>query len=94
MSDIKAKIYTPTGQYVGYLLNPTIEQFPENEYEISGRFFEENGEVSHKLEFNPESVPYSIDLSDVQNLKHSRLINVYVQRGRQPVRMTGVGAAK
>ena len=91
MSEIKVKIYTPAGLYVGYFLNPLIEQFPENEYEISGNFFDEKGDPSGKLDFNPEALPYTADMSEVQGSKHVRLVKVYVQRGRQPVRMTGTG---
>jgi hypothetical protein len=92
MSDVKIHIYTPTKQYVGYFLNPTIDQFPEGEYEISGRFFDENNTAATKLEFNPQSLPYTAELSESKGLAHAKLINVYIQRGRQPVRMTGVGS--
>jgi len=91
MSDVKVKVYTPGGQYVGYFLNPSINQFPEAEYEISGRFFEDTGVAIGKLDFNPQSVPYMADLSEVVGCAHGRLVNVYIQRGRQPVRMTGLG---
>ncbi|HEY9773961.1 MAG TPA: hypothetical protein V6C81_09150 [Planktothrix sp.] len=92
MSDVKIHIYTPAQQYVGYFLNPTIEQFPEGEYEISGRFFEENNTAAQKLEFNPQSMPYTAELLETKGLPHSKLINVYVQRGRQPVKMSGSGS--
>ena len=92
MSDAKVKIYTPAGQYVGYFLNPDIERFPEGEYEVSGMFYDDNGQVTGKLEFNPEALPYTADLADVAGVCHARLVNVYVQRGRQPVRMSGRGA--
>jgi hypothetical protein len=92
MSEIKVKIYTPAGKYLGYFLNPEIEKFPEFEYEITGRFFEETGQSTDKVEFNPESLPYTADLSELKDVPHARLINVYVQRGRQPVRISGLGS--
>lgn len=91
MSDTKVKIYTPANQYVGYFLNPVLEEYPENEYDISGQFYNDNGEVIERLEFNPESLPYNADLSELSGAKHSRMVRVYIQRGRQPVRMSGLG---
>lgn len=91
MADVKVKIYTPEGRYVGYFLNPTVHQYPESEYEISGTFFDENGEKTLKLDFNPETLPYFADMTEHQPSPHVRLIRVYIQRGRQPVVMTGVG---
>lgn len=91
MSDVKVNIYTPTGQHVGYFLNPEIESFPDGDYEIVGRFFDEAGAAAGKMEFNPQVLPYIADLSDVKGLQHKKLTNVYLQRGRQPVRMSGSG---
>lgn len=93
MSDVKVKVYTPGGQYVGYFLNPSIEQFPEGEYEVSGKFFDDAGVAIIKLDFNPQSVPYAADMSELSGVPHKRLTNVYVQRGRQPVRMSGLGSS-
>ncbi len=93
MADAKLKIYTPAGLYVGYFLNPVVQQYPEAEYEITGKFFDENGVNTGKLEFNPEALPYFADLSECPGMGHTRLVKVYIQRGRQPVVMTGVGAA-
>jgi hypothetical protein len=88
----KVKIYTPDGRYVGYFVDAAIEAYPEAEYEISGTFFDENGIMTGRLDFNPEALPYTADLSEVEGAKHVRLINVYVQRGRQPVRVSGLGS--
>ena len=91
MSDIKVKIYTPANKYVGYFLNPVLDEYPENEFDISGQFHNDNGEPIERLEFNPESLPYNADLSELRDAKHSRMVRVYIQRGRQPVRMSGLG---
>lgn len=91
MSDVKVNIYTPTGQHIGYFLNPTVEAFAGTDYEIVGRFYDEKGQATVKLDFNPEVLPYVADLSDVKGVKHKKLSKVYLQRGRQPVRMTGSG---
>ncbi len=93
MSDIKVTVYTPTGLYVGHFLNPKVDSFPDADYEISGRFFDENGNLVGKMEFNPQALPYVADLSEVSGVQHRKLNNVYLQRGRQPIRMTGSGAS-
>lgn len=85
---MKVNIYTPAGKHVGYFLDPQIEAFPDGDYEISGKFFQEGDEPTVKLEFNPEAMPYSADLSET-GLSTKKLVNVYVQRGRQPVLMSG-----
>ncbi|MBS2004245.1 MAG: hypothetical protein JST44_22250 [Cyanobacteria bacterium SZAS LIN-5] len=92
MADVKVNIYTPSAQHVGYFLNPEIESFPDGDYEISGRFYDDLGEAVGKMEFNPEVLPYVADLSDVKDVAHKKLVRVYLQRGRQPIRMTGTGA--
>lgn len=89
MSDTKVNVYTPDGRHVGFFLNPKIQVFPEGDYELSGFFFDSDGEKLDKLDFNPQALPYTADISQVQGMPHSQLQNVYVQRGRQPVRMTG-----
>lgn len=93
MADVKVKVYTPQGLYVGYFLNPIVQQYPESEYEISGQFFDENGQLTQKLDFNPETLPYFADMTEHVASSHVRLTRVYIQRGRQPVTMTGVGGA-
>ena len=93
MTAVKVNIYTPTAQHVGYFLYPEVESFPDNDYEITGRFFDELGEPVGKMEFNPEVLPYLADLSDVKGVAHKKLVKVYLQRGRQPIRMTGTGAS-
>ncbi|HEY9677597.1 MAG TPA: hypothetical protein V6C76_06285 [Drouetiella sp.] len=92
MADVKVNIYTPSAQHVGYFLNPEIEAFPDGDYEISGRFFDDVGQPIGKMEFNPEVLPYIADLSDVAGVAHKKLVKVYLQRGRQPVRMSGTGS--
>ncbi len=88
MADIKVNIYSPSGKRVGYFLNPTIQAFPEGDYEISGDFFDERGVAVTKLEFNPQALPYSADLSEVPGAAHEKLSRVYVQKGRPPFKMS------
>ena len=89
MSDVKVNVYTVVGTHVGYFLNPVVQTFPEGDYELSGHFYDTDGEPVPKLDFNPQSLPYVADLSALSGLAHSKIENVYVQRGRQPVRMSG-----
>lgn len=92
MSEVKVNIYTAAGQHVGHFLNPKIESFPDDDYQISGRFYDETGKLANKVDFNPQVLAYMADLSDVKGAAHKQLKNVYLQRGRQPVCMTGAGA--
>jgi hypothetical protein len=93
MVESTVKIFTPPSQhgrnYVGYFVNPRIEAFPDGDYEIEGRFFDDRGELVGKIEYNPQSLPYTAELDGATDVKHRRLVNVYVQRGRNPIKMTG-----
>lgn len=92
MSDVKAKVSTKLGQTIGYFVNPKVENLCEKDYEISGKFVDEAGNPYEKVEFNPEVLPYLIDLSEMPSLGIKALESGYVQRGRQPVVMTAVKA--
>lgn len=91
MSDVKVNIYTQDGQHVGYFLNPKVDAFPDDDYEIIGHFFDGTGTLAGKMDFNPQVLPYIADLTDVENAAHKKLERVFLQRGRQPIRMTGTG---
>ncbi|MDR3616265.1 MAG: hypothetical protein P4L53_22080 [Candidatus Obscuribacterales bacterium] len=91
MAETTVKIFTPARNYVGYFVNPKIDSFPDGEYEIEGRFFDAAGDVVGKIEYNPECLPYVAELDGIKEVKHTRLTNVYIQRGRNPIRMTGKG---
>jgi hypothetical protein len=86
MTEKKVNIYTPAGNHVGYFVNPQVECLGENDFEIKGEFFDNQGVRVLKLDFNPESLPYSADLAQSAQ---GQLKKVYVQRGRQPIVMTG-----
>ncbi|MBS1997508.1 MAG: hypothetical protein JSS86_14405, partial [Cyanobacteria bacterium SZAS LIN-2] len=58
---------------------------------IHGDFYDIDGERVMKLEFNPQTLPYSCDISSL-TAGHKKLTSCYVQRGRQPVLMSGRGA--
>ena len=91
MSKTKINVYSTSGVLIGYFIDPQLSAFGQGEYEISGNFFDANGQVAAKVDFNPQAVPYIADLSGLEKTEHKRLRSVYVQRGRQPVRMTGSG---
>jgi hypothetical protein len=94
MGNIKVHIYDEKGTLVGYFQDPKIEAFGQGEYEICGCFYDLSARLTAKLAFNPQALPYLADLSNVQDvhkLPHRKLKQVYVQSGRQPVRMTGQG---
>lgn len=90
MSDVKARISTGLGQVVGYFVNPKITHLCDNDYEISGQMVDESGAPYDKVEFNPEIVPYVVDLSNVPSAGMKSLVRAYVQRGRQPIVMSAV----
>ncbi len=89
MSESIVRMYTPAGKVVGYFKDPVVDMSPEHYYEIAGEFFVEGGEHPEKVEFNPQMLPYVADISAVKKCPHGTLQGVYVQRGRQPVRVTG-----
>lgn len=88
MSEIKVKVSTGNGQVIGYFLNPSVEHLCSEDWEITGTFVDENGRLFDKVEFNPEVVPYILDVSAIKTLGFERLTTGFVQRGRQPVCMT------
>ena len=90
MSDVKVKVSTPQGTTVGYFINPKLENICQEDFQISGTFVDEEGRILEKIDFNPQVVPYTVDLCPLSSEKSRCLINAYVQRGRQPVIMTGV----
>lgn len=95
MADVKVNVYTPAGKNVGYFINPEVKVYPAGDYEITGDFFEPTGEKPTRIDFNPEAMPYTADLSDYCNnnpkVSHKKLSSVYVQSGRQPITMSGQG---
>lgn len=90
MGDVKARVSTPHGQTIGYFVNPTVENLCGQDFEIKGKFVNEEGQLYEKVEFNPQVMPYVIDLSELGMPGLKRLENGYIQRGRQPVCMTAV----
>lgn len=86
MSETVIKVFTPAGKLVGQFVNPTVQMYPEHHYEISGLFVDEAGQPVKKLEFNPQVLPYTLDMN--AEGKHVTLQGGYVQRGRQPVKIT------
>jgi hypothetical protein len=84
----KVTVYTPGGKVVGYFQNPQVDMDPDHEYQISGEFVEEDGTRHERIEFNPQVLPYTIDISAFKKCNHSTLVRGYIQRGRQPVTMT------
>jgi len=77
---------------LGYFREPKISQFGNDEYEVHGVFYDPEGALTEKLEFNPQSLPYWAEIKDAAGAKHSQLTNVYIQRGRQPMTVTGLGS--
>jgi hypothetical protein len=92
MSEGRVNIYKKNGVMLGYFRQPKISQFGNDEYEIQGVFYDAEGALAEKIEFNPQSLPYWAEIKDTAEVKHSQLTNVYIQRGRQPVTITGLGS--
>jgi len=89
MADVIINIYTPDGKKVGNFVNPKIEMLPTHHYFLSGKFFEADGSMADKIEFNPQVLPYIADISAISKCGHEKLTGIYVQRARQPIQMTG-----
>ncbi len=94
MPDVIVPVYTWAGIKVGYFVNPKVERFAQDHYSICGHFCQPDGSLPDRIEFNPQVLPYRVDLSGLEEFQHAELSGVYVQRGRQPVAMTGVGRNK
>jgi len=89
MSEPTIKIFSPSKQYIGYFVNPKVEFFPDQEYDFEGNFLDANGKPVEKLEYNPESLPYTAELDGMANIKDKHLHQVYIQRSRPPIKMSG-----
>lgn len=92
MTEEIVNIYKSNGAMLGYFKDPQISQFGEDEYEIQGIFHNADGALANKMDFNPQSLPYWAEIKNINPVKHSQLTNVYVQRGRQPMVVTGLGS--
>lgn len=90
MSDVKARVSTPQDQTIGFFVNPVVENLCDRDYQISGDLVDEEGHLLEKVGFNPEVVPYTVDLCQLSLPALKMLVRVYVQHGLQPVIMTGV----
>jgi hypothetical protein len=90
MADAKVKIFKSNGELIGYFEDPKVDAYAQGEYEISGQFFLQTGELARKLEFNPQALPYVAELTNLPNVPHKKLGFVYVQSGRQPMRFSAV----
>ena len=94
MSEYKLKervnVYTQQGQLVGYFTEPTVVEVHADHFEIQGFFYDNNGNLVNKQGFNPEILPYEINVDLKSEGKSSKIAKVYVQRGRQPVLMSGM----
>jgi hypothetical protein len=91
MADVVVSVYTTSGVKVGHFKNPLIELFTDDHYSLTGNFYDPDGVLSDRIEFNPQILPYMADLSELSEYRHKKVSRVYVQRGRQPVSMTGIG---
>ena len=90
MPKLVVEILTHAGQKVGSFRNAKLEMLPDHHYCITGIFYEPDGTAAERVEFNPQSLPYRADIAQVSQCGHKTLVDVYVQRGRQPVGMTGI----
>ena len=92
MAEEKLTVYTKKGEVLGYFRQPKINQYGNDEYEVEGNFYDSEGNLVERLDFNPQALPYWAEFKDAPNLSHTRLTNVYVQKGRQPIIMSGLGS--
>jgi len=92
MTDGIVNIYKKNGSLLGYFKDPKISQFGADEYEIAGVFHNAEGSLVNKMDFNPQSLPYWGEIKNITGINHSQLTNVYIQRGRQPIVVSGLGS--
>jgi hypothetical protein len=87
----KITVYKSNGSLLGYFRQVQLDRFGKNEYAIKGIFYTADGTVPEKVNFNPQSCPYSGIAEEIAEAAHKQLTNIYIQRGRQPVIMTALG---
>ena len=90
MSDQKVMVFTPEGKVAGYFLGPEVHMPLPCHYTIKGQFYDPEGELNHRIQFNPQVMPYTVDMSSISKCNHNKLVKTYIERGRQPVEMAGV----
>lgn len=90
MPDVIIDVFTPQGARVGKFINPKIEMVPDHNYSVTGIFVDDQGNTPDRIEFNPEILPYTLDIGAATKCTHNKVTKAYVQRARQPVNMTGV----
>ena len=81
-------VQTYGGRLVGVIKDAKIDMNPDHEYEVTGTFEMPGGRVVDRVEFNPQVLPYILDITGQNKCSHTSLHMGYVQRGRQPVRIT------
>jgi hypothetical protein len=92
MVEGRINIYRKNGSLLGYFRDPKISLYGNDEYEVKGIFHDAEGSLVERLDFNPQSVPYWAEIKDIPGSKHNQLTNVYVQSGRQPMTISGLGS--
>lgn len=88
MANTIVRVYTAAGRLVGYFIDPQVDIDPEHYFQVTGKFCDEDGSPLEKVEFNPQALPYTLDLSGIKKCDHATVSRGYVQRGRQPVIIT------
>ncbi len=88
-NNTKIPVYSANNNLNGYLINCQVKNFQNLDMEITADFIDVNNNKPLKIEFNPEVSPYWLDLSELKLTSGNKLVNVYVQRGRQPVVFSG-----
>lgn len=91
MVEGRVNIYKKNGSLVGYFRNPTINKYCDDEYEVTGVFYDPEGHLVERVEFNPQALPYWAEVKDMSGVQHHQLTNVYIQKGRQPIAISGLG---
>ncbi len=88
MSNTIVRVYTAAGRLVGYFIDPQVDIHPDHYFQVTGRFVDADGQPLEKLQFNPQSLPYTLDLSGLKKCEHATVSGGYIQRGRHPVVIT------
>jgi hypothetical protein len=92
MPEAKVKIFKKNGELLGYFQEVNLQAYPQGEYEISGQFYLANGELAPYLDFNPQALPCTAELTSLPNSPNKKLRLVYVQHARQPIKFSGVSS--
>jgi hypothetical protein len=92
MADFRAYVFKTDGEVLGYFLDPELEQLSDKQFLIKGKLYSQDDQLMERAQFNPQTLPYQVDIASATNGSVSRLFHAYVLRAHQPVEIVGASS--